>query len=153
PAISTNIAFPAAVSIDVTSLVKSSSESGLSPSWPRQRLTFITNPPPSPANILTLTAACSLSAPVIRNLAANIGPPEISFQSAGTCQLGFPSLVGGVPAVGMGIEPKSPIGRCEGGRSVRFEPVTKLTVLRKSTKAGFCCATTSSSPFILKNHA
>src|SRR6267154_3793738 len=114
---------------------------------------LLTGPPPSPPDMLTLTEACALSVPATVNLATRNCPPGISFQSAGTCQAGLPSVGPAAAAAGIGKELMSPIGGCEGGKSARDVLAAKLMDLRKAIKAGFCSVTNASSPFILKNQA
>src|SRR5208282_437021 len=128
---STSDALPPATSIAVTDLIASSSDNGVRPSWPRQRLMLPIRPPPSPVELLTLTAAVPPPAPVSMNLATRNCPPETSCQPAGTCQFGLPSLEIGV-AAGDAPMPMSPTDGCDGGNAVGAVAAAKFNDLRKA---------------------
>src|SRR5437588_5884834 len=139
PDISTKIALPVSVSIDVTSLLSSVSDKSFKPSCLRQRLTFMARPPPSPADMLTLMAALALSAPLTMNLATRNCPAGTSCQPEGTCQFGlFPEGETFGAACPAGA-PEPPIGGCEAGRSAWVAAgAPKVTDFRNSRNAGFC---------------
>src|SRR5208282_5108809 len=125
PLRSTSDALPPATSIVVTDWFTSASDAGARPSWPRQRLTLPIKPPPSPAELLTLTAAVPPPSPVSMNLATRNCPPETSCQPDGTCQFGFPSLEIGV-AAGDAPMPMSPTDGCDAGKAVGVGAATKF---------------------------
>src|SRR5207245_1680589 len=89
PLISIKVALPAGMSTLVASLLMSVSLESPRPSWPRQRFTLATNPPPPPADTLTFTAARALPPPSIRNLATRKPPAGASFHPAGTFHSGL----------------------------------------------------------------
>src|SRR5688572_33000547 len=105
------------------------------------------NPPPSPAELLTFTAALASPSPAIRNLANKNCPPEISCQPAGTVQVGPPVRgAGGVALVtAPGIPPPGiappPIGGCPAGKAAGVGASSTFTDLRNVTKLGFCAVT------------
>src|SRR5208282_6944354 len=97
---STRWALPPVISTGVVKI----SEMGDKPSCPRQRFTLADNPPPSPGDELTLTAAVAPPSPVRMNLATRNCPAATSCQPAGTCQFGLPSLETG-PVAGEALAP------------------------------------------------
>src|SRR5208283_2277786 len=97
-------------------------------------------------------AAWVSAAPVRINLATRNCPPGTSFQPDGTSQFGL-AWPEAAPGPACPIMLPASIGGCEAGNCAWAVGAGKLTDLRNSTKAGFCCATSASSPVILKNQA
>src|SRR5258707_13031213 len=96
-------------------------------------------PPPSPADMLILTAACAFSAPVMTNLATRNCPAAASCQPGGTSHAGLPCPEpfpdAGPDGAASGAPP---MGGCEGGNPADAVTAGKLTDLRNSINAGFC---------------
>src|SRR5437016_5734446 len=99
----------------VASLLMSVSLESPRPSWPRQRFTLATKPPPSPADMLTFTAARAFPSPSIRNLVTRKPPAGASFQPAGTFHSGFSESE--FAADGW-VDEALPIGGCEDGKAL-----------------------------------
>src|ERR1700722_4269843 len=137
---------------------------GSSPICPRQRFTFISNPPPGPLNMVTVMSA-SPDAALATNFASPMAVGGASDQLVGTSQFGLswdggggsesaPPMVGILPE--FALANSWPCGFCcasglsEGTGA--WAVSLKVTDLRNASNSGFCAAMAEASPPNLKNH-
>ena len=148
PVMSATMALPPAVSSGCDLLGQVRLGSGVKPSCCRQRLTLASKPPPSPADMLTLTAACALSAPVSANFATRNGPPG-DFLPAGRhfpLRFGWPA-----EAAAAGTAPsccRHQSADATAAVAPAPAPPGSSRDLRNSMKAGFC----SRHQFVIPGH-
>src|SRR5262249_18735189 len=129
-----NASFLPPTSSILTELSASASDRGGRLNWPRQRFTFPARFPADPGSLITVTSACP-SASFTENAAVIIGPGGFSCQLAGTFQFGASASAGSFFVFVLG-------GRWTAAKRADSNP----SDFKNLTKAGFCAATSSSSP-------